>query len=265
MNRKPLLVGIALAFVVTMAFFYRSGLQPAAQPEAEVASTKPAPAPATGSVPKKKRPPTARSNKKPKLKPTRNSSSLRLDTDSEEVWSPTMNRVEGTVVDQRGRPLAGTSIVYTADGKRRKLTSNSKGSFEFQVSAKKIAIRAERKAGLIKVRSEEFVIDGSSGGDWEVDLVLEQTEHGGLGVGVAKHRLGLRIRSVVRGGPADELGLKKDDVIIEVGGTTVAGFDVPKVSQMLIGPTGTTETIRIRHKDGDEVDYTFRRAPITKR
>ena len=212
--------------------------------------------------PKSTPPPRAR---KPRIVSTtgsRSTSDLSLD-DEGETWSPEAHRIEGQVLGERSRPVAGARVTYRTDGKRRTVKSDAEGRFSIKARGKKVVLQAERKDGLLNVRSEPVTIEGEPG-EWEVDLVLESKRHGGLGIGVAKHRDGLRVRSAVDGGPGQRLGLKVGDVILEVGGTTIAGMGLREASDLIIGPEGTEQTIYVRHKEGDEMHYTFRRQVIEK-
>ena len=159
--------------------------------------------------------------------------------------------------------MPGARITYRTDGKRRTTKADESGEFSITARGSSVTLQAERKDGLLTIRSKPVIVEGEAG-EWEVDLVLETKRQGGLGIGVAKHGSGLRVRSVVQDGPASGLGLRKGDIILEAGGTTLAGFNIQESSALLIGPEGSTQTVLVRHADGEEVEYTFRRQHIEK-
>jgi predicted metalloprotease with PDZ domain len=154
-------------------------------------------------------------------------------------------------------------VTYRTDGKRRTTKTDKDGKFKITARGKKVTLQAERKDGLFTVRSKSVEVAGE-GGEWEVDLVLEAVRHGGLGVNVAKHRDGLRIGNVVAGGPASTIGLTKGDIILQAGGTTIAGFNTRQASDLLIGPEGSTQTVLVRHSGGEEALYSFTRQHLAK-
>ena len=264
MRRGPVLVTLALAFLLVMGLLYRMAMAPPASVASPIAQpTESALTTKRVKTPPKKTPPPR--DRKPRIvSPTGGRATSDLSWGDEgETWSPEAHRIEGQVLGERSRPVAGARITYRTDGKRRTVKSDAEGRFRVTARGKKVVLQAERKDGLLNVRSEPVTIEGEPG-EWEVDLVLEAKRHGGLGIGVAKHRDGLRVRSAVDGGPGQKLGLKVGDVILEVGGTTIAGMGIREASDLIIGPEGTEQTIYVRHKEGDEMHYTFRRQVIEK-
>jgi len=265
MKQGRLLSVLTVVFVVAMGFAYFSALQqpnqvtsPSVSETAESTSsakaTRPKAPPRQGPPPKNRKPRFSTSSK--------SSSNLEFDKEAD-TWTPNTHQIEGRVLAERSRPVPGARITYRTDGKKRTTKSDESGRFSITARGKLVTLQAERKDGLLTVRSETVSVEGE-GGEWEVDLVLKSTRHGGLGVGVEKHRDGLRVRSVVSGGPAAGLGLRKGDIILEAGGTTMAGFGTREASDLLIGPEGSAQTILVRHKDNEVVEYSFRRQHIEK-
>jgi membrane-associated protease RseP (regulator of RpoE activity) len=167
------------------------------------------------------------------------------------------------VLAERSQPVPGVRVTYRTDGKRRTTKTDENGRFRITARGNKVTLQAERKDGLFTVRSKSVEVSGE-GGEWEVDLVLEEQRHGGLGVRVGRHKDGLRVSSVVANGPGANLGLIKGDVILEAGGTTLAGFSTSQASDLLIGPDGSRQTILVRHRGGEEMLYTFVRKHLEK-
>jgi hypothetical protein len=266
MNRGHLLAAVTIVFVLGMALIYLAALQDPKPPPQQVATAPPETGPETQrsrlKAPPKKAPPKRRSTTPRFASPGRGGIGFSLD-DEGEPWAPNEHRIEGRVLGERSRPVAGARVTYRSDGKRRTTKADEEGRFEITARGTRIILQAERKDGLFTVRSEPVVIEGE-GGEWEVDLVLETKPYGGLGVGVAKHRDGLRIRSVIEGGPASVLSLSPGDIILEAGGNTLAGLSTRQASDLLIGPDGSTQTVKVRHGDGAEGIYTFHRQHMEK-
>ena len=265
MNKPRLLVALTVGFLGTMAALYFMALgdpgprpaPPPPQSDVLAQSSKSA----TRARPKKG-PPPPRSTTPRFSTSGRSSSNLDLD-DEGESWAPNEHRIEGRVLAERSKPVPGVRVTYRTDGKRRTTKTDLDGKFKITARGNKVTLQAERKDGLFTVRSKSVEVSGE-GGEWEVDLVLEAVRHGGLGVNVAKHRDGLRIGNVVAGGPASTIGLTKGDIILEAGGTTLAGWGTRRASDLLIGPEGSTQTILIRHSGGEEALYTFNRQHLAK-
>jgi len=265
MNRSRLLVAITLGFLLTMALVYVAALRdsaPIPTPPAPLGEERLESAKLSTKTQPKSAPPPRRSGTPHFARSSRSSSNLDLAADGDS-WAPNEHRIEGRVLAERSQPVPGVAVTYRTDGKRRTTKSDENGRFQITARGNKITLQAQRKDGLFTVRSETVEISGE-GGEWEVDLVLETQRHGGLGVGIAKHSNGLRIRNVVKGGPASGLSLVKGDIILAAGGTTLAGLSTRQASKLLIGPEGTSQSIRIRHSGGDEADYTFIRQYLDK-
>lgn len=265
MNKPRLLVALTVGFLGAMAALYFTALgdpspqPPPPPPQSDVLAQ--STQSASRARPKKGPPPPRITT--PRFSTSgRSSSNLGLD-DEGETWAPNEHRIEGRVLAERSEPVPGVRVTYRTDGKRRTTKTDKDGKFKITARGNKVTLQAERKDGLFTVRSKPVEVSGK-GGEWEVDLVLEAVRHGGLGVNVAKHRDGLRIGNVVAGGPASAIGLTKGDIILEAGGTTIAGFNTQQASDLLIGPEGSTQTVLIRHRDGDEAVYTFVRQHLAK-
>lgn len=265
MNQSRLLAVGAVCFLLVSAVAYFAVLgdpgpstepppKPAEQLEAK-SLQEPKVRPMTGPPPGRSSPPRFATS-------GRGTSNLNQD-DEAETWAPNEHRIEGRVLAERSQPVAGVRVTYRTDGKRRTTKTDGDGRFRITARGNKVSLQAERKDGLFTVRSKSVEVSGE-GGDWEVDLVLEEQRHGGLGVRVGRHKNGLGVSSVVANGPGSSLGLTKGDVILEAGGTTLAGLSTSQASDLLIGPDGSRQTILVRHSGGEEVLYTFVRKHLEK-
>ncbi len=250
---QKVLFAVALVFAVGMGLLYVSMLRdtsPEPEPSVTPAIT-PAPAVVAPTIPS--RPP-------PRRTPSRSTEPSTWADEPE--MAPDQVGVSGRVFDERGRPAPQVAVVYLANGRRRRVRSDAEGRFEFTTKGDQIFVWAERKDGQLVARSSRVEVDGSGGGEWEVDLLLESSRRAGLGVRVAKHEEGLYIRKVLDGSPAQELGLVRGDVIIEVDGEIVAGMSVSTITGRLTGPEGSSQTFTIRHLDGSTEEMEFVRRPI---
>jgi C-terminal peptidase prc len=91
---------------------------------------------------------------------------------------------------------------------------------------------------------------------------LSDQEITGIGIGAIAKENGLLIQSVFDGSPANQLGLKAGDIIIEVDGKVAAGQNAETVTQWLKGKADTTVAIKILHEDGQTEEYTAVRKVI---
>jgi hypothetical protein len=248
---QKLLFAVALVFALGMGGLYLSMLRgpttPEAPPPTPVAVIAPTPAP---------RPP-------PRRQPPRRSAPAQDSAWEEEpVLEADQVLVTGHVFDERGRPAPRVQVIYFADGRRKRTKADDTGAFEFKAKASAIQVWAERKDGSLIARSSRIDVDGAGGGEWEVDLLLESTRRAGLGIRVSKHQDGLYIRSVIPGSSAEELGLVRGDLIIEVDGESMEGLAVSTITAKLTGPEGTKQNFVVRHLDGSSESMEFERRPV---
>ena len=99
----------------------------------------------------------------------------------------------------------------------------------------------------------------------ELENLMNQSEgvYYGIGayVGLDSTTSLPRITSVIEGTPAEEAGLRANDIIVEVDGTSVYGFSLTEAVSMIKGEDGTEVTLTI-FREG-ESDYL--KIPVTRR
>lgn len=87
-----------------------------------------------------------------------------------------------------------------------------------------------------------------------------------VGVGVTvlsnEREEGLLVQSVVADGPADQAGVVPGDVITAADGTSLAGDDREKGTELITGPAGTQVTLTLLRADGSTLDVTCTRATL---
>ncbi|MCL6518159.1 S41 family peptidase [Alicyclobacillus sp.] len=95
---------------------------------------------------------------------------------------------------------------------------------------------------------------------------LLQGSYVGIGATVEKSGQDTVILSVQRGSPAEQGGLRAHDVIEKVGGQSVSGWSLDKVSQAILGPEGTRVTVTIRRpsENNRTWDVTLTRRRVTQ-
>lgn len=211
-------------------------------------------------------PPPIRKRSRPLRQPTmpktgRQESALRpVPTDPEGPAPPhVFAHVTGRALLSGGSPAQGATVLAYIGGRRKVFSTEADGSFQFRMPAGHYRLRAERMDGQLVTSSDWVELDTSEGGEWEVDLVLPEETRGGLGIRIGKHRDGIRVRAVLPGSPAEELGLLEGDVVIALGGESVAGWTTADFAAVMSGAIGSEQRFTVRRADGVEEDLVFER------
>ena len=175
--------------------------------------------------------------------------------------------IRGIVTDSNGATVAKASIWgdWENDQKRAqhgRWVSNQDGRFEFSLDPTRLTLWAERMDGKLAAKSERVDIDGTEGGAFSVDLVVPGEAKGGLGIGIGRHRDGVAVQSVHPGTPAEEVGLEKGDVIIEVDGASTKGMKMEDFIARMTGSVGSRVNFVVRTPEGAEEQVEVRRALI---
>jgi carboxyl-terminal processing protease len=84
----------------------------------------------------------------------------------------------------------------------------------------------------------------------------------GIGATISEDNNEIVIVAPIRNTPADRAGLVSGDVILSVDGESMAGWTVDQAVLRIRGEKGTEVTLRIRHADGREEDYTLVRDTV---
>ncbi len=99
----------------------------------------------------------------------------------------------------------------------------------------------------------------------DFETFMEQTTgaYYGIGAYVAqdKERNYPKINSPIPGSPAEEVGLRPDDIIYEVDGVSTYDMDLDKVVSLIKGEEGTTVNITI-YRDGEYLDVSVERRQV---
>lgn len=99
----------------------------------------------------------------------------------------------------------------------------------------------------------------------DFETFMEQTagSYYGIGAYVAQdiERNYPKVNSPIPGSPAEEVGLRPNDIIYEVDGVSTYGMDLDKVVSLIKGEEGTTVDITI-YRDGEYLDVTVQRRQV---
>ena len=87
----------------------------------------------------------------------------------------------------------------------------------------------------------------------EYDRLMESVENSYVGIGItltdARETGSFRVQAVIPEGPADQAGMRKDDVIIEVEGESVEGLSLTDISARIKGEEGTQVSITVQRQE----------------
>lgn len=74
----------------------------------------------------------------------------------------------------------------------------------------------------------------------------------GIGARLSYDPGGARVVSVISGTPAEESGLKDDDLIVRVDGSDIGGQEVGKIVEQIVGEAGTPVQLEVIRREVDE-------------
>jgi carboxyl-terminal processing protease len=84
----------------------------------------------------------------------------------------------------------------------------------------------------------------------------------GIGAHIDIHENRLRIVAPMDNSPAWDSGVMPGDIVLEIEGKDTLGIDIYEATRQLKGEAGTTVTIKVRHRTGEEADITITRDTI---
>lgn len=250
-------------FLVLTGGLYLWAMQPPEPVAIAAASPAPTPAPTTAPTRKRKPPKPLRKPTPPPFVPASRPSDPDPDDEPRQFEEVVTMTINGLVLDASGGPVPGALIHVIEAGRTRKARANADGEFTVRRKGAEVRLMAERRDGALATRSPVVTVDGTGGGDFDVDLHLP-AERGGLGISLAPHADGIKVRRVRPDSPAAEIGLEAGDVIFEVDGEEVGGMNSRVISEMIMGEIGTDVELGVRSADGSEDIVTFTRQRIGK-
>lgn len=88
-------------------------------------------------------------------------------------------------------------------------------------------------------------------------------DYTGVGLEIGYRRGRLMVIAPIENSPAARAGVRPGDVILSVNGVDVEGLSVFDVEELLVGPPGSTVTLRVVHReDREPTELTMRRGPV---
>ena len=90
-----------------------------------------------------------------------------------------------------------------------------------------------------------------------------RAEYTGIGAILAPSTKGMRVGSLVKGGPAEQAGLVRNDVILRIDGEDASSFSLPEAVQRLRGPVGSRVSVLV-DRDGETQTFTITRDRFTR-
>lgn len=173
--------------------------------------------------------------------------------------------VHGVVRTPSGSPVPGAEI---RGDRCRGARAEADGAFVVEAVPVGCTLTAWHRDGLLGRPGTSVQITPWLQGD--VALQVDATPVAGLGIGIAPHADGVRVRAVFPGTPAEAAGLRAGDVIVGVDGETVGGDDVGRAAALdafiraATGPEGTTARLEVLR--GEAVtEVTVRRERLSAR
>lgn len=167
--------------------------------------------------------------------------------------------VAGAVVALDGLTMTGlTSPPATTDADGRYVLEGvPKGPFSVRVG----------KAGYLTRVEPGITTSGRGEVTRDVELTAAEgdarSEYTGIGAVLAPGVRGMRIGAVVEGGPADQAGLVRDDVVLRIDGEDATSFTLPEAVQRLRGPAGSRVSVVIE-RDGASQTIVITRDRFTR-
>lgn len=168
------------------------------------------------------------------------------DTGSAQVASLVVD-----IVDPGGRPAEGGSVLaIDCPG-----FQSREGGF-YEADAGTCTLQAVRRDGLLFARSTRESVELREGEIAYLQLELQSTRTGGVGVRFRPTHMGMQVLQVVPGTPAWESGLEPGDVIVSVDGTAVTELSANAFVEAMTGPVGSDVqfTVRYPSDEGTEAE-----------
>jgi hypothetical protein len=163
----------------------------------------------------------------------------------------------GRVLNTAGNPEPDAQVVGCGPAK-----VGQDGHFSVSPVRAPCTIQAIRQDGFWFSRSEHEDVPWLPGGDYDLDLVLNEYPRGGLGITIGVSEDGIVVNLVHEDTPAAAAGLVKGDLIVALEGEPTAGMPLEDFVDRATGEAGTDVTIEVVGADGRERELTLNRAML---
>jgi hypothetical protein len=156
---------------------------------------------------------------------------------------PPEGTISGWVVDARGRSERWARVEVACVGPnpvRRFVRADDGGFFRVTLGAPaECEVAGFRMDGPFRALSQPEFLDVLPGDDLEIDLIVPAERIGGIGMQIREDPRGILVDALVPGMPADAIGLRVGDVVVEVGGVPTRGLSTDDFIRLMTGPVGS--------------------------
>ena len=184
--------------------------------------------------------------------------------------------LSGRVVDElTGEPISDARVALdtattTRLGSTAAAQSDGAGRYRLEgTPAGPFSVRVWARGYRSRVRSG---LSTESGAELEIDIALAPlgegdgrgTEFSGIGAMVGPGPEGVAIVGLIDGGPAEQAGLRKGDVVLRIDGVDVRGWSTAQCVQKLRGRAGSRVSITLRRGQGPPIERTVTRSSFVR-
>jgi hypothetical protein len=166
----------------------------------------------------------------------------------------------GRVLDADGDPVPD-ALVEGCDAAGA--TTDEAGRFSLVARRGDCLIRAWSRDGQLRRPGEREYFDPFLP-PASLDLRVDTSAIGGVGMGLSAGTDGLVVSFVTEGSPAAAAGVESGEVVVAVNGTSTAGWTVIQGVEAITGPPGSPVTLRFRVESGEEDELVLTRARIAE-
>lgn len=135
-----------------------------------------------------------------------------------------------------------------------------KANYNGAIDDQKLIDGAEH--GMVNAVGDKFTVYFNQNESEDFDNDLSGSIGGGIGAGLSDDNNQISITNILKGTPAEKIGLQKGDVIQAVNDESTAGWSADKAVSKIRGDEGTTVKLRIKRGDAEN-DYSITRAVIS--
>ena len=136
---------------------------------------------------------------------------------------------------------------------------------ELTVAAVPCAVEAWRLDGALRALSPLETVDPLPGSTTHLELVLPETETGGIGITFATGEEAVLVRGVRPDSPAWEEGLREGDHIVAIDGEPTGGLQQHDFIALGTGPVGSDVVLLVQAEDGGLDELVIERAALLGR
>jgi len=114
--------------------------------------------------------------------------------------------------------------------------------------------------GILKALGDPYAVYYTKE-EYKRELELLNGNFTGVGIVFSPGKEGARILELLPGSPAEQSGIKVDDLVIEAGGHSLAGLNEEQVSDIIRGPARSSVVVKIK-RSGQILQFTLTRQEL---